>query len=132
MAAAIVALSRPINQDRLNAAVFELLRLRFTGAVWLPGEGWDCEETVRYLGTRSRRCSLISWLSADGTLGAFRFGDKRVSFAEDGVLIETRPPSPAPTDYYFHCDGQDEKRHHCCCCADLCRAHISASSDLRS
>lgn len=103
----VMHLSTPADQDRLNAALFELIQLRFNGAVWLPGDCWDCACALRYIEARSRRrCARYGWVAPDGgpAGGGFLFGDKRLLFTERGVLVKTSTPRPPGIDQ---------------CCADL-------------
>jgi len=76
-------LSTPCNQDRLNATVYELVHMRYQGAVRIGG-AWDPYETLEYLERRMRR-ALIPTVREDGALFVLR--GKRVCFAPDHVLV---------------------------------------------
>ena len=64
----MLMLSTPLTQNRLNAAVFEVVRLRLTGPIGIPGV-WDAEETRRYMETRIRRTVVAGddmWFCVNG------------------------------------------------------------------
>jgi hypothetical protein len=77
--------SRPCDQHRLDATVFELVQMRFNGAVCVEGY-WDPCCTLEYL-ERRMGTALLPTLNADGT--AFLLRGKYVAFASDCVLVTT-------------------------------------------
>jgi hypothetical protein len=81
----MVKFSAPVTQDRFNATIFELLKMRFNGDVAVTGN-WDAYDTLEYLENRFRVC-IIPTLTSDGS--AFRFRDKLVVFYDDAVLVSS-------------------------------------------
>ena len=69
----MLMLSTPFSQSRLNAAVLEIIGLRISGPVGIPGV-WDAEETRQYVERKTRRTVLMA-------------GDGRV-FCTDGKHVE--------------------------------------------
>jgi hypothetical protein len=80
----MLVLTRPVNHDRLNAAIFEVVHLNVSGVVCIPGAQWDCYITLGYL-ERRMRCSMIATQRADGS--EFCVCGRTVSFTDDGVFI---------------------------------------------
>ena len=86
--------SRPCDQGRLNATVFELVNMRFNGSVLIDG-CWNSHDALSYLEARTR-AGLIPTINDDGTL--FRLSGKYIYFAPDCVLVTTvRDDLPLPT-----------------------------------
>lgn len=83
----MLVLSRPFNQDRLNAAIFEIVGLNIHGTVCIPGEEWDCYQTLGYLERRLKR-PFIATMCADGS--RFCICGKVVYFGQFGVFIQSR------------------------------------------
>lgn len=81
----MITFSRPANQDRLNATVYELLGLCFVGTVMVDGE-WDPNHTLEYLENRMRM-QIIPTLRGDGSL--FFLCGKYVLFIPTGVIVTT-------------------------------------------
>ena len=81
----MISFARPADQDRLNATVYELLRLSFEGTVRVDGD-WDASDTLDYL-ERRMGLGVIPTMRADGSLFALR--GKYVLFARDGVVVTT-------------------------------------------
>jgi hypothetical protein len=79
----MVFLSKPASQERLGAAIHELIRLRFDGPVYIDGE-WDAFDALRYLEER-RGMDTIPTLNEAGTL--FCIGGKFISFADNCVVV---------------------------------------------
>jgi hypothetical protein len=79
-------LSRPSDQDRLNATVFELIHLKVGGSVCVPGCNWDCSNTLDYLEKRLKK-PFIGTSVLDGSV--FNVLNKSVAFTEYGVFIES-------------------------------------------
>jgi len=80
----MLVLSEPVNQDRLNACVYELLRLNVCGTLCVPGR-WDCSSTLDYLERRLKQ-TLIATLREDGSVFVVR--GRMVCFTEDEVFVE--------------------------------------------
>jgi hypothetical protein len=78
-------LSRPSDQDRLNATIYELIHLKVGGSVCVPGCNWDCYDTLNYLEKRLKQ-PFIGTSTLDGS--AFNVLGKSVVFTEYGVFIE--------------------------------------------
>lgn len=81
----MITFSRPVDQDRFNATVHELLRLCFVGTVLIDG-WWDSNDTLDYLEQRMR-INLIPTLRTDGSL--FFLCGKYVLFIHDCVIVTT-------------------------------------------
>jgi hypothetical protein len=81
----MISFSQPADQNRLNATVYELIRMRFVGTVYIDGE-WDAYDALTYLEERLR-VELIPTLRTDGSL--FRLNGKYVLFSDDGVIVTT-------------------------------------------
>jgi hypothetical protein len=79
----MLALAKPPTQERFNSCIFDLLNMRMSGCVTVPGE-WDCYEALGYLETRMNRV-LIATLEEDGSV--FMVGRKTVSFLDDEVVV---------------------------------------------
>lgn len=79
----MVFFSTPVNVDRFNATVYELLRLRFHGPAYIPGR-WDPCVTLDYLEERLR-LAIIPTFRSDGSL--FFICDKYVLFCDQYVVI---------------------------------------------
>ena len=81
----MVFLSKPASQDRFNATVYELIRMRYNGTVCVEGS-WDTDDTLSYLEHRMK-LEIIPTLRHDGSV--FFLNDKCILFQEDGVLVST-------------------------------------------
>lgn len=81
----MITFNRPLTQDRLHAALYELIRMRFTGTVIIEG-GWDAYDALEYLENRLR-VEIIPTMRMDGSL--FYLNDKYVRFLIDHVVITT-------------------------------------------
>lgn len=81
----MISFSRPADQNRLNATVYELLNMCFVGTVLVDGE-WDPNETLDYLEQRMRM-KIIPTLRNDGSL--FFLCGKYVLFIHDSVIVTT-------------------------------------------
>jgi len=80
----MLVLSCPSNQDRFNAAIFEVLNLNIHGTVCILGNGWDCYITLGYLEQRLKQ-TVIATHCVDGS--EFSVCGKVISFTDDGVFI---------------------------------------------
>ena len=80
----MLILTRPLNHDRFNAALFEVLSLNITGTVCILGGEWDCYYTLGYLEKRLKH-TLIATHCMDGT--EFSVCGRRISFTPEGVFI---------------------------------------------
>jgi hypothetical protein len=79
----MVLLSKPANQERLGAAIHELIRLRFDGPVYIEGE-WDAFYILQYLEERMG-VHTIPTLNEAGTLFCIR--GKFISFTDNCVVV---------------------------------------------
>ena len=79
----MMVLSKPPNQDRFNACIFDLLNLRLSGYVTVPGS-WDCYDTLGYLERRMKK-SFIGTQAEDGSV--FVIGRKTVCFMDEEVVV---------------------------------------------
>ena len=77
--------SKPCDQDRLNATVYELVHMRFDGSVTVEGY-WDSCCALDYL-ERRMKTGILPTLNDDGTL--FRLRGKYVCFTLHCVLVTT-------------------------------------------
>jgi hypothetical protein len=80
----MLTLSCPVNQDRLNATVFEVLHLNVGGSVCILGDQWDCYSTLGYLEKRMK-LPIIATQTIDGS--AFCVCGKLIRFTDEGVFI---------------------------------------------
>jgi hypothetical protein len=83
----MISFSRPADQVRLNATVYELLQMNFSGTVLVFGS-WDASDTLDYLEDRFGM-NLIPTLRPDGSLFSLR--GKHVLFISDCVIVTTSP-----------------------------------------
>ena len=81
----MVFFSRPLNRDRFHATLYELIRMKFQGVVYVDGE-WDAYDALAYL-ERRMRMEIIPTLSADGSL--FQMNGKYVLFTDENVIVST-------------------------------------------
>ena len=81
----MISFPRPADQGRLNATVFELLQMNFSGTVLVMGS-WDASDTLDYLEDRLG-IDVIPTLRPDGTLFSLR--GKYILFISDGVIVTT-------------------------------------------
>jgi hypothetical protein len=97
-----LVLTKPMTQDRLNAAVFECARLRMTGSIRIPGY-WDALDTMDYFETRAR-APIVRMSDSD-----FLFCDKHISFRFDRVEINpTRIEIPGPAFPVLSFEGRTQ------------------------
>jgi hypothetical protein len=80
----MLILSRPSDQGRLNAVIFELIGLNIHGTVCVPGNYWDCYDTLGYLEKRLKQ-PVIATHCVDGS--EFSIRNKNISFTDRGVFI---------------------------------------------
>jgi hypothetical protein len=79
----MLILTRPVNQARLNACVFDLIGMNIDGEVCIPG-AWDCYDALGYLEKRLK-LSVIATLLDNGSI--FIVCGKRVCFAPELVVV---------------------------------------------
>ena len=92
----MLLLTKPATQDRLNAAVVEIIGLNVTGSVCIPVGAqmmmmWDAGSTLRYA---ERRLKQSITLIQDSERGGvyFQVDNKLVCFWSEGVVeIHTLP-----------------------------------------
>jgi hypothetical protein len=77
--------SKPVNKDRFNATLHELIRMRYVGDVHVEG-WWDAHDALSYLEQRLR-LEIIPTFRSDGTF--FYINYKYILFLETGVLVST-------------------------------------------
>ena len=77
--------TKPADQDRFNATVYDLIHLRFNGAVCIDGE-WDAYDSLAYLEQRMG-VEIIPTLRVDGSL--FHLRHKFILFLDDRVVVTT-------------------------------------------
>jgi hypothetical protein len=87
----MLILSMPMNQDRLNAAVLEVIRLRVMGPVQIPGR-WDMYDTMQYIESKLEHSPTES---GDG----FSIHNKCIQFTNSAVVISPLKPC---NDYEPH------------------------------
>ena len=86
----MLLLTKPATQDRLNAAVVEIIGLNVTGSVCIPVGAqmmmmWDAGSTLRYAERRLKQSiSLIQDSERGGVY--FQVDNKLVCFCSDGVV----------------------------------------------
>jgi hypothetical protein len=83
----MISFPRPADQGRLNATVFELLQMHFSGTVLIMGS-WGASDTLDYLEDRLGM-DVIPTLRPDGSL--FSLHGKHILFMSDGVIVTTSP-----------------------------------------
>lgn len=81
----MILLSRPASQDRFHATLYELIRMRFSGTIYVDGE-WDAYDALAYLETRMRM-EIIPTLRTNGSL--FHLNGKYVHFLDENVVVTT-------------------------------------------
>ena len=81
----MIYFSKPCDQGRFNATVYELLRMNYAGGVSIEGN-WDIPATLTYLESRLN-VSVLPTLKEDGSL--FQFQNKYVLFMPSSVLVTT-------------------------------------------
>lgn len=82
----MLLLTKPATQDRLNAAVVEVLGLNVMGPIGIQGASWDIHNTVRYIEARLKQ-PLTVVLDSESQFHFFHANKKRVCFTSSGVLI---------------------------------------------
>ena len=75
--------TEPVNHDRFNAWMYDMLNIKICGSVCIPGD-WDCYETLGYLERRFKK-PLMATMCEDGSV--FMVGPKTVYFLPDEVII---------------------------------------------
>ena len=80
----MLLLSKPATQDRLNAAVIEVIGLNVMGSVNIPGM-WDAEKTILYIEKRLKKPIEYQIYNEEGTW--FFIHNKVIHFAPNRVLI---------------------------------------------
>ena len=80
----MLLLSKPATQDRLNAAVAEIIGLNVLGPVSIPGT-WDAEKAIQYIEKRHKKPIEYQKHNEDGTW--FFIHNKVIHFAPNRVLI---------------------------------------------
>ena len=83
----MISFPRPADQGRLNATMFELLQMNFSGTVLIMGS-WEASDTLDYLEDRLGM-DVIPTLRPDGSLFSLR--GKHILFMLDGVIVTTFP-----------------------------------------
>ena len=81
----MLTLSKPADHDRLNACIFDQLKMKIHGCVIIPG-AWDCYDTLGYLEQRLKK-NVIATLEDDGSV--FAVCGKVIYFTDEMVLITT-------------------------------------------
>ena len=75
--------SKPCDQDRFNATLYELLHMKFSGTVAMRGD-WDAYDALDYL-ERRLKIRVLPTLRDDGSV--CYFNDKYVIFMDDRVMV---------------------------------------------
>jgi hypothetical protein len=60
----MLILTKPVNQERLNAAVVEVVGLNVMGPVCIPGE-WDAHEVMRYIEVKLKQPHTLYFVTDD-------------------------------------------------------------------
>lgn len=81
----MLMLSKPSTQDRLNAAVVEVIGLNVMGPVSIPGS-WNAEKAILYIEKRLKEPITHQVYDEEGT--QFYAQDKVIHFSSIGVQIE--------------------------------------------
>ena len=79
-------LTKPATQDRLNAAVVEVLGLNVMGPVGIPGT-WDVGKTVLYIQSKLKEPLALYSTHTEGITQSYHTEKKRIYFTESGVFI---------------------------------------------
>jgi hypothetical protein len=79
----MLVLAKPPTQERFNTCILDLLNLRMSGCVTVPGNR-DCYDALGYLKKKMNRV-LIATLKEDGSV--FMVGRNTVSFLDDEVAV---------------------------------------------
>ena len=81
----MLLLTKPTTQERLNAAVFEIIGLNVMGPVGIPGE-WDARSAAQYIERRLKRPITQHPCKEHGML--LQTGNKHIYFTQSGILIQ--------------------------------------------
>jgi hypothetical protein len=81
----MLLLTKPTTQDRLNAAVFEIIGLNVMGSIGIPGD-WDANSTAQYIERRLKRPITQHFCREHGV--RLHTGNKCIYFTQSGVLIQ--------------------------------------------
>jgi hypothetical protein len=81
----MLLLTKPATQERLDAAVYEIIGLRVMGPIGIPGE-WNAHSTAQYLQRRLKKQITQNVCKEHGM--QLLAGNKRIYFTKSGVLIQ--------------------------------------------
>ncbi len=87
-------LTKPATQDRLNAAVVEVIGLNVMGPVSIPGTLWSASNALEYTETKLKQPLTLFQDLEHGIY--FQVNNKRVCFNATGVVIFPLDPSSKP------------------------------------
>ncbi len=84
----MLLLTKPATQERLDAAVYEIIGLRVMGPIGIPGE-WNAHSTAQYLQRRlKKQTPIIQHMCKEHGIRLLA-GNKCIYFTESGVLIKS-------------------------------------------
>ena len=80
----MLTLTKPVTQERLNAAVAEVIGLNVMGPVRIPGE-WDANETINYVEERLKQTNSLHYITESGVM--YQITDKIIHFTHTEIYI---------------------------------------------
>ena len=81
----MLLLTKPTTQERLNAAVFEIIGLNVMGSIRIPGE-WDASSVAQYIERRLKR-PVTQYLCREHGI-RLHAENKCIYFTQSGILIQ--------------------------------------------
>ena len=81
----MLLLTKPTTQERLNAAIFEIIGLNVMGPVGIPGE-WNAKSAAEYIECRLKRPVTQHECKEHGI--RLQTGNKHIYFMQSGILIQ--------------------------------------------
>ena len=82
----MLTLTKPANQDRLNAAVAEVADLNVMGPVCIPGE-WDAHEAMLYTEVKLKQPHTLYFITEDDGSIMYQITNKLIHFKRSCVYI---------------------------------------------
>jgi hypothetical protein len=82
----MLLLTKPATQERLDAAVYEIIGLRVMGPIGIPGE-WNAHSTAQYLQRRLKMKQITQHVCKEHGFQLLA-GNKCIYFTKSGVLIQ--------------------------------------------
>lgn len=80
----MLTLTTPVTQERLNAAVVEVIGLNVMGPVCIPGE-WDVQETINHVKVKLKHPCSMHYITDQGVM--YQIKDKIIHFTRSDIYI---------------------------------------------